>query len=326
MHSGQVVSSVVVECGPPLGGSSRDRQLDLLRGIAVAGMFFFSFVATLSDSLPTVLMHNVPDKVLIGDFVLSLFLFCSGISLAMLYDRHGSLRSLRLWRKLGTRLSQMVVVSIFVTPFSTNQILGMDEMMLNVVLTVPALVVLSVGSRWIWMVAISIWLTHTVLLRSGVIPEVPAEYLGGYRLAVVWLPILLGGTLAHARSQSALINQLLIWGALLLVAVVFSGWPDKMRLTASFGVLSVFLGSALLFILRHFNLMSSWLEYFGSKPLRMWILMFSLLGPIRLYAEVEYKKIVLDMLPPVAVFLSLAWMICCYWLSKIIDRMQLKQR
>jgi predicted acyltransferase len=62
---------------------SRDRQLDMLRGIAVMGMFFYSVVGTLSRNLPPTLEHNVIGKLRLGDFVLSLFLFSSGISLAL---------------------------------------------------------------------------------------------------------------------------------------------------------------------------------------------------------------------------------------------------
>jgi len=129
MRIAKWISDYPVSCGPAQGALvsgalGRDAQLDLLRGVAVAGMFFFSFVGTLSDALPMVLVHNFPGRLFIGDFVLSLFLFCSGISLAMVFRRYGTVYSLELWRKLGKRLSQMLLVSLFITPFSSRFYLG----------------------------------------------------------------------------------------------------------------------------------------------------------------------------------------------------------
>ncbi len=301
-------------------GSGRDAQLDLLRGIAVAGMFFFSFVLTLSDSLPLLLAHNVPDKLLPGDFVLSLFLFCSGISLAMVRERYPHLFDWNLWRRLGTRIGQMVLVSLVVTPFSVGRVLGMDEMMLNVVLTIPALLIIGWGPRGIWSAAVCVSVVYLVLVRLALVPESPSEYLGGYPMAVFWLPMLLGGALVHSVSVREMVRQLSMWLVLLAAAVLLGGWPDKMRVNPAFGALSVVCCIAVLGALRHLSLRCRWLEYFGSKPLRMWALMFFLLGPVRLYGEIALKRSVLQLSPMTAVLISVGWMGCCYYISRGWDR------
>jgi hypothetical protein len=321
-----MAASEPVSTSVATSGISRDRQLDLLRGVAVAGMFFFSVVATLSDSLPLFLAHNVQGHLLPGDFVLSLFLFCSGISLAMVSARYQSLRVWEMWRKLGVRLLQMLAVSLFVTPFSTGTVLGMDEMMLNAVLTIPALLII-IGGRWcVWLVTVFTWLAQVGLLQSHTIVESSGVYLGGYSCAVFWLPILLGGALVMGVPMREMLQQLGAWCLLCVVATLVSGWPDKMSLNVSFGVCSVILGVVLLVLFRRFSVRCEWLEYFGSKPLRMWGLMFCLLGPVRLYAEVEAKQLSLSLSPVAAVAGSVAWMGCCFLLSKWWDVLTLKQR
>lgn len=304
----------------------RDAQLDVLRELAVVGMFFFSFVATLSDQLPVLLRHNVLGKLLPGDFVLSLFLFCSGLSLAMLRSRIISLEIWSMLRKLSVRIGQMLLASVFITPFSVGAVLGMDEMMLNLVLTLPALVVFACKRVWIWGCALGILILQAVLGVSGVLVPSPEVYLGGYPLAIFWLPIVLGGGLAWAHTAREVWTQALLWCGLLGLAVFFVGWPDKMGIPSTFGLMSIVISLVLLGILRHFSLRCRWLEYIGGKPLRMWILMFVLLGPIRLYAEVELRRMSLSLSPLVACAGSFAWMWFCFMLSLGWDRMVLRNK
>lgn len=303
---------------------ARDVQLDLLRGIAVAGMFFYSFTFTLSDSLPLLLSHNITDKLLPGDLVLSLFLFCSGISLALVRERHQQLRDVRFWSRLVTRIGHMVFVSIFITPFSVGRVLGMDEMMLNVVLTIPALLIIGFGSRVIWSTVVGIWILYLVLAYMSVIPEPPSQYLGGYPMALFWLPILLGGTLAYFEASRDVWLKLSIFLTLLVTAVLVDGWPNKMRVNPAFGALSVAFCLLVLATLRSCALRCKWLEYFGSKPLRMWVLLFCLLGPVRLYGETQLKRSVLQLSPTSAVLISVCWMWCSYCISRGWDRLVAK--
>lgn len=219
----------------------------------------------------------------------------------------------------------MLLVSLFVTPFSVGQVLGMDEMMLNLVLTVPALIILSFGKTITWGIVLAVWAVNIAIIYADGLPELPQQYLGGYQMAVFWLPILLGGAIIGGPikwrgAERSMLRQLGIWMMLLAVAVALSGWPDKMRVTAGFGVLSVVVCMVVHYALKHLSLRCRWLEYFGSRPLRMWGLMFCLLGPLRLYGEVELKRAALSFSPLAAVSASLGWMGCCYLISKEWDK------
>ena len=55
-------------------------------------------------------------------------------------------------------------------------------------------------------------------------------------------------------------------------------------------------------------------------------MMFALLGPVRLYAEVVHKRMILSLSPLTAVVASLAWMGCCYLLSRGWDAVALRRR
>jgi len=298
----------------------RDHSLDLLRGVAVAGMFFFSFVATLSDSLPLLLLHNIPGRFLPGDLVLSLFLYSSGVSLSLVRRRYASSFDRSMWLKLIGRLSRMVVVSLFITPFSVGVPFGMDEMMLNLVLTLPALFIIGFGDLISWSVIVFIWGLVAMLARSGQLIDSSTSYLGGYPLSFVWLPIILAGSLTGSQMNLSSIRRSSVWLVVFLFFYFFSGAPDKLNLTASFGALSALVGELCLLVFRRFKLRSSWLEYFGSRPLRMWVLMFLLLGPLRLYAETELNTSQLSFGTAEAVLMALLWMLASYGISKGIDR------
>ena len=299
---------------------SRDHSLDLLRGVAVAGMFFFSFVATLSSSLPILLLHNIPGRFLPGDLVLSLFLFTSGISLSLVRRRYESSFDRGMWLKLISRLSRMVIVSLFITPFSIGEPFGMDEMMLNLVLTIPALFIIGLGEVLSFSVIVFIWGLVAALGKFGQLVDPGVSYLGGYPLSFAWLPIVLAGSLAAPWVSFSSVVRCAIWFTLFISFYFLSGSPDKMNLAPSFGALSALAGELCLVTFRRLNLRLLWLEYFGSKPLRMWVLMFVLLGPLRLYAETTLHEARFKFGPVEAVLMALLWMIASYAISKWIDR------
>ena len=299
---------------------SRDSSLDFLRGVAVAGMFFFSFIATLSDSLPLLLLHNIPGRFLPGDLVLSLFLFSSGVSLSLVRQRYASTFDRDMWLKLIGRIFRMVLVSLFITPFSVGVPFGMDEMMLNLVLTIPALFIIGLGELLSWSVVVFIWGFVAILARSGHLIDSSTSYLGGYPLSFVWLPIVLAGSLTGSQMYLNPIRRIAIWLVVFLFFCLFDASPDKLNLTPSFGALSALVGELCLVIFRRFKLRLPWLEYFGSRPLRMWVLMFLLLGPLRLYAETKLNASQLSFGPTEAVLMALLWMLASYGISKGMDK------
>jgi hypothetical protein len=111
-----------------------------------------------------------------------------------------------------------------------------------------------------------------------------------------------------------------VWLVVFLFFYFFSGAPDKLNLTPSFGALSALVGELFLFVFRRFKLRSLWLEYFGSRPLRMWVLMFLLLGPLRLYAETKLNTSQLSFGSTEAVLMALLWMLASYGISKGMDK------
>ncbi|MCK4718720.1 MAG: DUF1624 domain-containing protein, partial [Thermoplasmata archaeon] len=65
----------------------RDRSIDVFRGIAIVSMVFFTVTLKLSSDIPDILRHNSSGYFHIGDLVLPMFLFASGLSLAYYIDK-----------------------------------------------------------------------------------------------------------------------------------------------------------------------------------------------------------------------------------------------
>lgn len=299
---------------------SRDRQLDLLRGIAVMGMFFFSLVLSMSDTLPSVLEHNVSGRLLPGDLVLSLFLFSSGVSIALLRSRYRSLWNRELWIKLAKRLGMMIVASVFITPFSVGAFLGMDEVMLNAVLTVPAVILSGMGLAANSIVMAAIAVAYEMLPTFGMQVPFSSMYLGGYYGAVFFLPVMVAGVLVCHEWRNRSLPHALAWSGIFALAWYQFGTPDKLSVTPSFIALSCCICAFLLYVLGRFHVTNSWLEYCGQHSLRMWVLMFVLLGPVRLYAEVSLHARGLSLAWWQAVVVAVGWMAISGFISRSWDR------
>ncbi len=295
---------------------SRDRQLDMLRGLAVVGMFFYSVIASLARQLPPVLEHNIPGKLRIGDFVLSLFLFSSGMSLAILRNRYDSLWAVSLWRSVGRRLGMMLFASAFITPFSTGTFGGMDEVMLNATLTIPTLL-LARGSVIITAGLFTcLSALYYALPQFGITVIQSNVYLGGYQGAVFFLPVLTAGATLRNSWRDRARRHAIMWGVVSIALYALSGTPDKLVLTPSYIALSCFVSTSILWALGYFALVNNVIEYFGRYSLRMWCLMFVLIAPARLYAETSLHAFQLTFQAWQAVIIAIAWMSLCYALSK----------
>lgn len=303
----------------------RDRQLDLLRGFSVLGMFFFSLILFFCDHLPLILIHNSPGHMLPGDFVLTTFLFVSGVSISILRSRYSSPWSPALWKKVGARLCVMVAVSCVVTPFSVGSFLGMDEIMLNAVLTPPTVIIAGASPTILYgiILAVGIWYSCATFLGAPFIS--PEQYLGGYRAALLFLPIMIGGILIQKRAAGSLRGDFILWSAITAVSLVVWGLPDKMGVNPTFMAFSCVVSIGILAILRAGRITHDWIEYCGQHSLRMWFLMFVLLGPLRLFAEMKTKRWQLSLEWYQAVALAIGWMIVCYWISRLIDLLPTKK-
>ena len=296
--------------------TSRDHQLDILRGVAVVGMFFFSSLLTLSDRLPLMLRHNEFGKLLPGDFVVTTFLFSSGVSIQLLMNRYPSILNRELWRKLSKRLLVMLLVSIVVTPFSVSELLGMDEVMLNLVLTIPAVLLSACGVRF--SVAAVVMICGAYAVFHAQIPF-ESRYLGGYPGAVFFFPAMLAGMFLSERGRSQVWVHALLWGCGAVLLAVVLGRPDKLRVTPSFVALSSCVSLLLIGFLDRLRVECGPLEYFGKHSLRMWFLLFAMLGPVRLYAEVSLHTRQLSLSTTEALGISVGWMVVSYGMSKLLD-------
>lgn len=304
-----------------MSADSRDRQLDMLRGVAVMGMFFYSLVGTFSRNLPALLEHNIAGKLLPGDFVLSLFLFSSGMSLSMLRGRYDTVWCMPLWKSVAKRLGMMLLASTFITPFSTGTFGGMDEVMLNATLTIPTLVLASSGILTVTSVCASLSLLYYALPALGV-NIIPTElYLGGYRGAVFFLSVLAAGAFVSDSWRDRALVHSLTWSVVSIVLYALTGAPDKLTLTPSFMALSCFVSAFTLFALGRFSITNNWMEYCGRHSLRMWCLMFVLLAPARLYAETNLRARQLSFTAWEAVLVALAWMAVSHALSRGWDKL-----
>lgn len=298
---------------------SRDRQLDMLRGIAVMGMFFYSVVGTLSRELPPLLEHNISGKIRLGDFVLSLFLFSSGMSLAILRRRYTTLWRITLWKNLAKRLFLMLAASAFITPFSTGTFGGMDEVMLNAILTIPTLLLAGAGTFTTLGAIGCVALLYYVLPPLGVTVISPAQYLGGYKGAIFFLPVLTAGTLICDSWRERALRHACVWALVTVGMCVFLGTPDKMLLTPSFMSLSCCVCALTLYTLGRFSIRSTWMEYCGRHSLRMWCLMFVLIAPVRLYAETILHARQLTLGCGESVLIAVFWMMLSYVVSRAWD-------
>lgn len=280
------------------------------------GMFFFSVVGTLSRNLPAILEHNVPGKLRLGDFVLSLFLFSSGMSLAIARSRYETLWRLPLWRSIAKRLGLMIFASAIITPFSTGTFGGMDEVMLNAALTIPTLLLASVGVATNIVVMVSIALLYYTLPHLGVAIISPDEYLGGYTSAIFFLPVLAAGTLVCSSWRARAPRHAYIWALVTVGTWVLLGPPDKLLVTPSFMALSCLVGTLTLYSLGRFSIGNTWMEYCGRHSLRMWCLMFVLIAPLRFYAQTKLHARQLAFEPWAAVAIAFLWMGASYAFSR----------
>src|SRR5512143_3645043 len=119
----------------------RIEAIDRFRGLAIVLMVFFSLTLALSDSLPEAIRHNVPGSLHLGDFVLPMFLFASGMSLFFFVQKKGKGKHFVL--DLMERFGLLAMIWLFLAPFSGGGFLEMDELMLSLLLSVPTILMAS---------------------------------------------------------------------------------------------------------------------------------------------------------------------------------------
>ena len=307
----------------------RSQPIDAFRGLAILGMVFFTATLRLSSDLPELLRHNVWGSVHLGDFILPMFLFASGLSLAYYLQGKEKENKNPFLRSVSGRFGKLALVGISLSVFSAYGFLEMDEVMLSALLFISCIAF----SKFDWKIVLGIIffinISYIVILQLGWVGIFIGHYLGGYPAALYYLPVMLIGLIiGKGIISKGLWCECNILTILLIFVffIIFWGFIpiNKMTASPSFIMLSI-LFSFLIFAVTEkivTNITSfGELEYLGRKPLRYWILMY-IIFIIPLWFYIEYTGRVLPLYLPwfIGVVLSLGLMMLFWVISHIIDK------
>lgn len=281
-------------------------------------MVFFTLILRLSDSLPELIIHNVRESIHIGDFVLPMFLFASGISLVFFIKKRKDLES-RILDIVG-RFGKFVMISLFISSFSAGELFGMDELMLSAVLFLPVVLLIRFSDKILAGIGIGIFALYFVLQSAMLLPDFTLHYLGGYSAAIFYLPVMLGGAIVGKNLDK--LKEIFVISILISIVLLAIIPPYKMSVSPSFMALSISV-SLLIFILVQ-KTGNDALEYLGKKPIRYWILMFAvLIVPLDFYAlSIGEDRVSLWWFD--GVLASLMAMVLLFVVSKGIDLLKSK--
>ena len=133
----------------------RYQPIDAFRGLAILGMVFFTATLRLASNLPDILRHNVWGSIHLGDFILPMFLFASGLSLAFYLQKYGKKI---LHKKMLRRFIILALIGFSLSIFSAYGFLEMDEVMLSALLFITCVAL----SKLDWKI-IPVSYTHLTL-------------------------------------------------------------------------------------------------------------------------------------------------------------------
>ncbi|MBI5227690.1 DUF1624 domain-containing protein [Candidatus Micrarchaeota archaeon] len=309
----------------------RIRSIDVFRGFSIVLMVFFSLILRIGK-LPDILVHNISGSLHFGDFVLPMFLFASGISLVFFNNRRKNLSKTDYALDVAEKFGKLVLISALLSVFSAGDFLGMDEVMLNALLFIPAVILLTISEVVLGILCVLIFGIYFALMASSNLPDFSLHYLGGYTAAFFYLPVMLGGVIVGKRILNGQGLHLLLLATAIISAALFALIiPDKMNATPTFMALSVFVSLAFFIIVdwllkkQEKNPIWNHLEYLGKDPIRYWVLMFVvLIIPISLYAISLNRKLPLDLGWEVSLIIGLLCVPFLYVISKGVDRIKVK--
>jgi len=307
----------------------RDYSIDAFRGIAILGMVFFTLTLRLSSNLPDILRHNSSGSVHLGDLVLPMFLFASGLSLAFFLNKKNMEEQKIFYRKVLGRFGKLALIGISLSIFSANGFLEMDEVMLSAILFIACVVL----SRFDWKINLGfiffVSLSYIVLIQLDKVGIFSGHYLGGYPAALYYLPVMLTGLLMGKGIISEGLwcrsNKIISWAIFIFFLFFMIFIPlDKIIVTPSFIMLStlfcIISFSLIVIIIAHISSLKI-LQYIGRNPIIYWILMYViLLIPLRFYVEIYDMSIPLNVEWHIGILLSLGSMLLLFILYRFIDR------
>ncbi len=281
----------------------RVRAIDAFRGTAIVLMVFFSLAFNLSAELPGILKHNQQGETNPGDFVLPMFLFASGMSLVFFAKKRGNADSAAFMMDVIGRSGRLALVWVFLSPFSSGVMLGMDELALSLVLSAATLLLIGLPDNWIAAAALAPVAAYLALGFAGALPDFSGYYLGGFAAAPFYLPVMLAGVIA-GRNMDA-VWKLAVAALVIGLALSFAAPLSKTAVSPSFIAVSIAVSAGAFLAVGRLGLGA--LEYPGRKPLEFWILMYVLLIiPLVFYAIGTKSDIPLGLPWPLALVVSAA--------------------
>ena len=306
----------------------RNYSIDAFRGLAIIGMVFFTVTLRLSSTLPEPLRHNVWGSVHVGDFILPMFLFASGLSLAYYLQNKKKEKKRIFLQKVIVRFIKLALVGISLSFFSAYGFLEMDEVMLNALLFIACVAL----SRFNWLTILGIifliGLSYMVILQLDLVTIFIGHYLGGYPAALFYLPIMLTGL---AIGKGIISKGLWCESNKIIMTMIFTFFlfflffipMNKMSATPPFILLSI-LFSILIFIgiekmITRVTFIQK-LEHIGRNPLRYWIMMYIIfLIPLWFYVEFSCQTLPLNIQWYISIIISLGLLIILLKLYRLIE-------
>ena len=306
----------------------RYQPIDAFRGLAILGMVFFSVTIRLSSNLPDVLRHNVWGTVHLGDFILPMFLFASGLSLSYYLQKKEKDSKTIFIKKVIRRFSILALIGISLSIFSAYGFLEMDEVMLSALLFICCVALSKFNWKIILFIIFLINLSYIALIQLDRLDIFFGHYLGGYPAALYYLPIMLAGlTIGKGIISDGVWcerNKTVIFIIFIFFILFLPFIPlNKMTASPTFIMLSI-LFSFLTFIIVE-NIISSKhsfikLDYIGRKPLRYWLMMYIIfIIPLWFYVDITKQNLPLNINWILAIFVSLGLLIFFYMLSRLIE-------
>lgn len=306
----------------------RNHAIDAFRGCAIIGMIFFTLLLRLSSDLPDLLRHNVWGTVHIGDFVLPMFLFVSGISLAYYLEKRKDNSRQVFLKEVTKRFGTLALIGLSLSFFSASGFLHMDEVMLNALLFLLCVIL----ARFDWKILLglicAINVSYLGLVYFNLDDIFIGYYLGGYPAALYYLPIMITGLILGKQVMTqGLWNKrnTITMGiiAILFLVFLFITPLNKMTATPSFILLSI-LVSYLLYVIiewitREVTTFGQ-IENLGKKPLRYWIMTYVfILIPLWFYVEYTAQELPLNIFWPFAILISGGFLILLWFLTYVSE-------
>jgi len=318
---------------------TRNRSIDTFRGLSIVLMVFFTATLKLSRELPDPIRHNSSGAVHFGDFVLPMFLFASGLSLAYYLNKRtrGGREATGIdvfHRDVLTRFGKLAAVGIILSPWSTRGFLQMDEVMLSGLLFLACVVLYRLDWKPLMGMIFFINLSYLGLSEldwTGVFKD---YYLGGYYAALYYLPVMLSGLIVGKNIIShgywSPENGIIV----ILTAIMFAvSWSylsiDKLSATPSFMMLSILLCLVLFGIIeRVVGALGEGgeLEYLGRRPIMYWIIMYAgFIIALKIWDTYSDSRLPLDLSWHIAVLSSVCLAVGLWLISKLYDQIGLKK-